>query len=218
MNNFCGNCGCKLQSDARFCPECGQKIELPEMEIPKSQSTMKTEISKPQNTMKIRNKKKKTNDRKTKCKKHYSKKAIALTTCFAVLCVSAGAYTASIQDGDPLAVENITAAVRNTIGKKKLDKLIETYDRVSKEYVACIASYLPEYDSISEISSSDIKNIYSNVFKYYYTAFGNDNLTEDNDRAECWDRVFITANAFKNKEGNEWRFEKNALDQFNKVT
>ena len=35
MNNFCGNCGCKLQSDARFCPECGQKIELPEMEIPK---------------------------------------------------------------------------------------------------------------------------------------------------------------------------------------
>ena len=87
MNNFCGNCGCKLQSDARFCPECGQKIELPEMEIPKSQSTMKTEISKPQNTMKIRNKKKKTNDRKTKCKKHYSKKAIALTTCFAVLCV-----------------------------------------------------------------------------------------------------------------------------------
>ena len=123
MNNFCGNCGCKLQSDARFCPECGQKIELPEMEIPKSQSTMKTEISKPQNTMKIRNKKKKTNDRKTKCKKHYSKKAIALTTCFAVLCVSAGAYTASIQDGDPLAVENITAAVRNTIGKKKLDEL-----------------------------------------------------------------------------------------------
>ena len=26
MNNFCGNCGCKLQSDARFCPECGQDI------------------------------------------------------------------------------------------------------------------------------------------------------------------------------------------------
>ena len=218
MNNFCGNCGCKLQSDARFCPECGQKIELPEMEIPKSQSTMKTEISKPQNTMKIRNKKKKTNDRKTKCKKHYSKKAIALTTCFAVLCVSAGAYTASIQDGDPLAVENITAAVRNTIGKKKLDELIEIYNKVDKSYIACVASYLPEYDSISEISSSDIKNIYSNVFKYFYTTFRNDNLVEDNDRVECWDRVFIAANALKNKDGNEWTFEKNALDQFNKVT
>lgn len=218
MNNFCGNCGCKLQSDARFCPECGQKIELPEMEIPKSQSTMKTEISKPQNTMKIRNKKKKTNDRKTKCKKHYSKKAIALTTCFAVLCVSAGAYTASIQDGDPLAVENITAAVRNTIGKKKLDELIEIYNKVDKSYIACVASYLPEYDSISEISSSDIKNIYSDVFKYFYTTFRNDNLVEDNDRVECWDRVFIAANALKNKDGNEWTFEKNALDQFNKVT
>lgn len=221
MNNFCGNCGCKLQSDARFCPECGQKIEPPEMEIPKSQSTMKTEISKSQNTMKIRNKKKKTNDRKTKCKKHYSKKAIALTTCFAVLCVSAGAYTASIQDGDPLAVENITAAVRNTIGKKNLDKLIEIYNKVDKSYIACVASYLPEYDSISEISSSDIANIYSDAFEYFYTEkapFGDGNIAEDNDWDDCNDRMIIKDDQLKKKNGNEWIFKKTALDQFNKVT
>lgn len=221
MNNFCGNCGCKLQSDARFCPECGQKIKLPEMEIPKSQSTMKTEISKSQNTMKIRNERKKTKDRKTKCKKYYSKKAIALTTCFAVLCVSAGAYTASIQDGDPLAVENITAAVRNTIGKKDLDKLIEIYNKVDKSYIACVASYLPEYDSISEISSSDIANIYSDAFEYFYTEkapFGDDNIAEDNDWDDCYDRMVIKDDQLKKKNGNEWIFKKTALDQFNKVT
>lgn len=221
MNNFCGNCGCKLQSDARFCPECGQKIEPPEMEIPNSQSTMKMEISKSQNTMKIRNERKKTKDRKTKCKKHYSKKAIALTTCFAVLCVSAGAYTASIQDGDPLAVENITAAVRNTIGKKNLDKLIEIYNKVDKSYIACVASYLPEYDSISEISSSDIANIYSDAFEYFYTEkapFGDGNIAEDNDWDDCNDRMIIKDDQLKKKNGNEWIFKKTALDQFNKVT
>ena len=191
------------------------------MEIPKSQSTMKTEISKSQNTMKIRNERKKTKDQKTKCKKHYSKKAIALTTCFAVLCVSAGAYTASIQDGDPLAVENITAAVRNTIGKKNLDKLIEIYNKVDKSYIACVASYLPEYDSISEISSSDIANIYSNAFEYFYTEkapFGDDNITEDNDWDDCYDRMVIKDDQLKKKNGNEWIFKKTALDQFNKVT
>lgn len=182
---------------------------------------MKTEISKSQNTMKIRNERKKTKDQKTKCKKHYSKKAIALTTCFAVLCVSAGAYTASIQDGDPLAVENITAAVRNTIGKKNLDKLIEIYNKVDKSYIACVASYLPEYDSISEISSSDIANIYSNAFEYFYTEkapFGDDNITEDNDWDDCYDRMVIKDDQLKKKNGNEWIFKKTALDQFNKVT
>lgn len=171
--------------------------------------------------MKIRNERKKTKDRKTKCKKHYSKKAIALTTCFAVLCVSAGAYTASIQDGDPLAVENITAAVRNTIGKKDLDKLIEIYNKVDKSYIACVASYLPEYDSISEISSSDIANIYSDAFEYFYTEkapFGDDNIAEDNDWDDCYDRMVIKDDQLKKKNGNEWIFKKTALDQFNKVT
>lgn len=210
MNNFCGNCGCKLQTDAKFCPDCGQKIELPKKEVQKSQ-----------NAMKIGKDKKKMDERKRKCKKRCSKKAIALTTCFAVVCMSAGAYTASIQDGNPLDVENITTAVRNTIGKKDLDKLIETYNKVDKSYIACVASYLPEYDSISEISASDIANIYSDAFEYFYTEkapFGDGNIAEDNDWDNCYDRMIIKDDQLKKKNGNEWIFKKTALDQFNKVT
>lgn len=206
MNNFCGNCGCKLQTDAKFCPDCGQKIELPKKEVQKSQ-----------NAMKIGKDKKKMDERKRKCKKHYSKKAIALTTCFAVVCMSAGAYTASIQDGNPLDVENITTAVRNTIGKKDLDKLIEVYNSVNITYIANMVSYLPEYDSISEISSSDIKNIYSDAFKYYYTQYGNCDLSDDVQWDDCSDRIIIVSNSCKSEEGKEWVFDKDTFEQFNTI-
>ena len=86
MNNFCGNCGCKLQSDARFCPECGQKIrtagngdsKITEYDENGDLKTAEYDENKEQ--------KEKNDDRKTKCKKHYSKKMQISTNLLSFCC------------------------------------------------------------------------------------------------------------------------------------
>ena len=36
---FCGNCGTKIDDNAKFCPGCGQAVEAPAAEENKEQTT-----------------------------------------------------------------------------------------------------------------------------------------------------------------------------------
>lgn len=206
MGRKCGNCGYELRESAKFCPNCGMKVE----DISHSSEKLINNIEQ-NNKVKRR-----------KDKRRWSKFAIG---GIALVLFCTGSY-AGYKKFTPNLKKEIQHNKSKTVKEEQIE--LETIPLNTLD-IGCIGAYLPKYSSIKEISNEELKEVYTQLFEYYITenhyrdgyfytqesdkSWG---LNDYNDRRLIDDEQFIEKVNTDNG-SEQWIFKGSALNQFNQL-
>ena len=97
--------------------------------------------------------------------------------------------------------------------KNDLEALYDLYDKVDFDYIACLISYFPYFESADQLTDDELTGIYYEVFEEKY-------LKKDNESDEYThtDREVISDDQIVSENGYNWNFKKSALNQFMQIS
>lgn len=203
MGRKCDNCGYEVRDSAKFCPNCGKKVE-----------------SEKQKNEKVTNNKKQHKSNKKQKGRHLVVKSIAGMVGITLL--SVGGYI-----GYQYFKSDLRKESKN---EKKEEKKVDLKKiPVSAWEIRCIGASLPQYTSVNEISNEELEEIYTEMFDYYITENHYRNgmfYTQASDKGwglnDYDDRRLISDEQFIEKVDNgdsteQWIFKASALDKFNQL-
>ncbi len=203
MGRKCNNCGYEVRDSAKFCPNCGEKIE----------------IEKQKGEKVINNKKKYKSNKKRKSKQLLAK---CIAGMVGIVVLSVGGYA---------GYQHFKSDLRKESKNEKKEKKKVELEKipVSSWEIRSIGASLPQYTSINEISNEEIKEIYTEMFDYYMTSNHyrkGARYTQASDKGwgvnDYNDRELISDEQFIEKVDNvdsteQWIFKASALDKFNQL-